>query len=258
MMSNGPCMRRYVEYVIDNGDDAHPSSSSSSSSSMNKYPKMDDDETLEFTMKGLEVAFSGSHPVDTNATIFITTKRVVLHLTNDSSYDFDPQYIMLHAITRDSSSYPKPCLYCQLDYDNCDEYEGVFDGDNDGDDNDGDNGNDNDDLNNDDDDANEEMKVNKRPKTIPDGDNDEPKGEMFIVPADESELMSLFDAFSRVALLNPDNGDDDDDDDDGDDNGLIYNVDEVELGAVQARNLARFESVFQCPEDTVDGQFDDK
>lgn len=32
-------------------------------------------------------------------------------------YDFDVPYIMLHAITHDPESYPKPCLYCQLDED---------------------------------------------------------------------------------------------------------------------------------------------
>ena len=40
---------------------------------------------------------------------------------------------------------------------------------------------------------------------------------------------------------------------------IIYDVDEVKLGAVQARNLAHIESVFRAPEDTVvvDGQFED-
>ena len=238
-MMNRATMRRYVEYNAEGGSD---------NGSDRIYPKMESDETLEFTMKGLEIAFTTTHPIDSNGTIYITTKRVILQLTNNSSYDFDPQYIMLHAITRDSTSYPRPCLYCQLDYDNCDEYEGVY-----GDDDDNSDENENDDINND----NDETKQHKRPKTIPDDDEDEPKGELYIAPADENDVIALFDAFSRVALLNPDEQDEDDDGDD-DNDGLIYNVDEVELGAVQARNLARFESVFQCPEDTVDGQFDDK
>ena len=238
-------MRRYVEYITEGGSD---------DASTTTYPKMDDDETLEFTMKGLEVAFTTSHPVDSNGKVYITTKRIILQLSNNSSYDFDPQYIMLHAITRDSSSYPRPCLYCQLDYGNCDEYDGVCDGDDYENSDDDDNYNDdNDDRNNND---NDETKQNKRPKTIPEDDDDEPRGELYLAPADENDVIALFDAFSRVAMLNPD--EDDVDDDDGDNDGLIYNVDEVELGAVQARNLARFESVFQCPEDTVAGQFDDK
>jgi hypothetical protein len=32
-------------------------------------------------------------------------------------YDFDVPYIMLHAITHDPESFPRPCLYCQLDED---------------------------------------------------------------------------------------------------------------------------------------------
>jgi hypothetical protein len=30
-------------------------------------------------------------------------------------FDFDVPFIILHAITHDSESFPKPCLYCQLD-----------------------------------------------------------------------------------------------------------------------------------------------
>ena len=239
MMSNRPSMRKFVEF-IEYGDDKDINT---------MHPKMDDDETLEFTIKGLEVAFTNTHPIDTNAKIYITTKRIILQLTNNSSYDFDPQYIMLHAITRDSSSYPKPCLYCQLDYDDCDDYEGVCDNDD----------ADADDDNNVEEEDNNDNEQTKRSKTIANDDDDEPKGELYIVPIDDNDLISLFDAFSRVALLNPDNGNDDDDDDDDDDNGLIYNVDEVKLGAVQARNLAHIESVFRAPEDTVvvDGQFED-
>ena len=33
------------------------------------------------------------------------------------AFDFDIPYISLHAISRDTSSFPYPCIYCQLDED---------------------------------------------------------------------------------------------------------------------------------------------
>ena len=33
------------------------------------------------------------------------------------AFDFDIPYISLHAISRDTSSFPHPCIYCQLDED---------------------------------------------------------------------------------------------------------------------------------------------
>ena len=38
-------------------------------------------------------------------------------MSETSGYDFDVPYIILHAITHDTESFPKPCLYCQLDED---------------------------------------------------------------------------------------------------------------------------------------------
>jgi hypothetical protein len=53
--------------------------------------------------------------------------------------------------------------------------------------------------------------------------------------------MPLFEALSQAALLNPDNDMDDDmiGDDDEDDR-LIYNTEEVELGAEQVENIYYF------------------
>ena len=69
--------------------------------------------------------------------------------------------------------------------------------------------------------------------------------------------MSIFDAFSKAALLNPGEEEDDDDDPFGE---LIYNQDEVKMGSEQARALERLESVFVIPSDRQnhdDGVFDD-
>ena len=105
-------------------------------------------------------------------------------------------------MSQDVDSYPKPCVYCQLDEE----------------------------CNDDDDDEGDE------------DEDDEVKDELYLVPQDESELMSIFDALSRAAMLNPDQDDEEDSDD-----GFIYNEEEVQRGAEQARVLEQLESVFHVP-----------
>ena len=86
-----------------------------------------------------------------------------------------------------------------------------------------------------------------------DEDEDEPT-EVFFNPEDPADVQQLFDIFSEAALNNPDDDADDDEDDneDGDcgagmfPSGFIYNVEEVETGAQQAK-LNQWESVFQLP-----------
>ena len=79
-------------------------------------------------------------------------------------------------------------------------------------------------------------------------DLDEEFGECFFVPPNDSVLLKLFESFSEAAQRNPDADVDDDDfvvDGDGDE--LIYNIDEVRLGAEEARRLEHLESVFNVP-----------
>ena len=76
-----------------------------------------------------------------------------------------------------------------------------------------------------------------------------PTTEMFLVPSDVSDLKEIFNAFSHAALLNPDPPEDGEEE--GDDE-LIYNTDEVELGAEQSRNLQHLESVFHLPGDELE------
>jgi hypothetical protein len=76
--------------------------------------------------------------------------------------------------------------------------------------------------------------------------------ELFLAPEDETTLKTLFDEFARSAEQNPDPPEDGEEDWEGEDE-LIYNVDEVNLGAQQAAILAQFESKFIAPED----QFED-
>ena len=69
------------------------------------------------------------------------------------------------------------------------------------------------------------------------------------MPSDVSDLKEIFNAFSHAALLNPDPPEDGEEE--GDDE-LIYNTDEVELGAEQSRNLQHLESVFHLPGDELE------
>jgi nucleotide-sensitive chloride channel 1A len=170
-----------------------------------------EDESLDYSLENVEVSFSKRQSRGI-ATVCITSKRAFLLFKNEM-FEFDPHFIVLHAITRDASSYPKPCLYCQLGYGSED------DGDCD--------------------------------KNVEDGDSDGNgecidvvPTEIFLAPQLESSLKELFDAFSKLALLNPDDDDDDGADDDAE---LVFNVDEVTLGAEQARALAHLESVFIAP-----------
>jgi hypothetical protein len=89
------------------------------------------EETIDLKMSGVELTFEKEIPPEVG-TLYITTRSEFnIDLKNNASnafsrvmwmsetlgYDFDVPYIMLHAITHDPESYPKPCLYCQLDED---------------------------------------------------------------------------------------------------------------------------------------------
>ncbi|DAZ98451.1 TPA: hypothetical protein N0F65_001152 [Lagenidium giganteum] len=54
----------------------------------------------------------------TAGTLYVTSKRVVwvgdVHAAR-VGYGWDMRIITLHAISRDVSAFPEPCLYCQLD-----------------------------------------------------------------------------------------------------------------------------------------------
>ena len=206
-------------------------------------PLLDEDEEMLFTKEQLGVAFRDTDPVVDTVVLYVTSKRVIL-IGDHVHLGFDVPYIILHAVTRDPASYPLPCLYCQLDYDDEEEENDAEDGDG----------------NNDDDEGEEAaveavVAITTTANDIPIVPLLIPKGEMFLIPNDESDLMTIFDAFSKAALLNP--GDDEDNDDEDDDfGGLIYNQDEVRIGSEQARALERLESIFVIPSDG--GVFDDE
>mmetsp|Transcript_3030 Transcript_3030/g.4628 ORF Transcript_3030/g.4628 Transcript_3030/m.4628 type:complete len:208 (-) Transcript_3030:93-716(-) len=185
MMEHRPCMRRFVQCE-------------------NDEPVLFEGETMVMKKDNVELTFEVETP-PARGSLFITSRRIVW-VSDDAAYDFDVPFITLHAITHDPESFPRPCLYCQLD------------------------------------------------------EEEDGPTEMYLIPAAETELQELFDGFSQAAVLNPDPDCDEDDD-----QGLIYNVDEVELGAEQAARLAHLESVFRLPGepgcplpgDGSNGQFDD-
>jgi nucleotide-sensitive chloride channel 1A len=168
------------------------------------FPELWEEETIDYTLDDVEINFSADKPPVGTGKLFITSKRVIWLGKGDEAYDFDVPYIVLHAVTRDADSYPKPCIYCQLDCEEADDNE---------------------------DDEEEE--------------SEEVLDEMFLVPSSEEHLTAMFNALSAAALNNPDP--EEDWAQEGDDE-LIYNAEEVELGAEQARTLEHLESVFNIPE----------
>lgn len=185
MMEQKPCMRRVVPMMEDG-----------------QTPSLWEDETIDFTLKSVELAFDvDAGPLGSGA-LFVTSKRVLWIGDNGSTCDFDVPYITLHAVSRDPATYPKSCVYCQLDSEE---------------------------------------------------DSDGLK-EMFLVPGEEADVMKLFEALSHAALVNPDPLEDGEQE--GDDE-LIFDADEVRLGAEQARILDHLESVFVEP-NGLQGNDDDE
>jgi hypothetical protein len=179
-----PGMRRFVSCEDDN------------------TPVLRDDEIVLFTLQKVGVAYRREDAIIEELKLFVTSSRIIL-IGVTIAADFDVSYVTLHAVTRDPASYAKPCLYCQLDFEEEEDEEEV------------------------------ECLLY-------------PKSEMFLVPENLSDLKAMFDAFSQAALMNPDPPEDGEEE--GDDE-LIYNQEEVALGAEQARVLSHLETVFHVPED---------
>lgn len=189
-------------------------------------PELLNDESIIHRFCNIELSFDKENSTKNMGlgTIFVTQSRIIF-IGAKHSFDFDVRYIVLHAVSRDKESYPKPCLYCQFAhdeeqfYDDCEE-----------------NGEDIDEECMKEELANEEDIQTIATSAV----------EMFLVPSNDTDLLQLFNAFSNAALSNPDPvepGHEFDDEDDG----LIYNIEEVELGAMQARALDHLESIFVEP-----------
>ena len=179
-----------------------------------KEPVLAESEVVNFRLANVQLSFRATENVGSGELI-VTSSRV-MWIGQKRAFDFDVQYIVLHAITKDQDSFPLPCLYCQFDDDSFEDEEME--------------------------EEDEQGKISrggdignwiKRCQT----------GEMFLAPSDENELRAVFDAFSQAALLNPD---EEEDEGEGND-GFIFNAEEVELGAQQAKALDHLESVFVLP-----------
>ena len=218
MFSSTPSFRRFVQ-LEESG-----------------LPVLQASESIDYTLRDVEFAFNPSH-IEGTVTLFVTTARIIVSFQGkDAAYDFDPQYVILHAITRDPSSYNKPCLYCQLN--NFDDFE----------------------VSEEEEDSDTDETASPASPRIESSSRKSKKNavdhslnpkEMYLAPAQENDLKELFEAFSHVALLNPDPAEDGEEE--GDDE-LIYNIDEVNLGVDNLRKLVHLESVFKAPEE---GQFDE-
>ena len=159
-------------------------------------PNLEENDQIVYSLPNIEVAFSPDQVLGTG-TLYITTSRIIIINPSAFALDIDVPFVGLHAVSRSTDSYPKPCLYCQL---------------------------------------NQDME-------------DEPD-ELFLAPDDDSLLKPLFDEFCKAAENNPDPPEDGEEE--GDDE-LIYDLNEVTLGAEQAATLAHLESVFVLPNE----QFED-
>jgi nucleotide-sensitive chloride channel 1A len=184
---NRPCMRYIVNF---NNTDYEPSQ---------RFPELWDNETLDFQLDHVEFSFSSNaEKMEGKGKLYVTSKRV-LWISKEKAFDFDVPFITLHAVSKDPQTYPKHCIYCQVDIDEAD---------------------------------------------IDNDEDNELVTEFFLVPEEEKDLSSIFDALSHAALVNPDPDEDEDGNDD-----FIFNPDEMILNPDQARVLDHLESVFNVPEE---------
>ena len=178
-------------------------------------------ESIVYRLQNVELCFDKGDPAKHmgSGALYLTQSRIIW-IGKTHAFDFDVRFIALHAISRDADSFPSPCLYCQLARD-----EDGGDGDDDGMEDEDDNM-----------DAEDGGEATTTLKTLQDIASN--ALEMFIVPAAESELRPLFDAFSHASLQNPDPVEPGHEDDG---EGFVYNVDEVSEN--QARILSHLESL---------------
>lgn len=81
----------------------------------NNTPVLRDDEVIFYTLEKVGVAYRSEDAIIEELNLFVTSSRIIL-LGATIAADFDVSYVTLHAVTRDPASYVKPCLYCQLDF----------------------------------------------------------------------------------------------------------------------------------------------
>lgn len=242
---------------------------------------LEEGETVEYQLDDVEVGFNAEGTNTEPVVLYITTQRLLCikkysmkanfvgdnvanntvgnstgtHsnsiLDNSNSFNNDDSFhvivdvqireIALHAVTKDPSSYPKPCVYCQLDVDldnNTNYMDMGNDDDDDNNSNDNDNDNNSNDNNNNDENGNGNGNGADSQIFKMNGDSFD---ELFLVPSESDGIMALFNALSQAFMNNPDL-------DDGEDselyNDLVYNNEEV-LSANGINTLAHLDSILK-------------
>ncbi|GIL60693.1 hypothetical protein Vafri_15226 [Volvox africanus] len=133
--------------------------------------ELDTDDEEELKSKYPEVEFVlGSNLTAGSGVLHLTTRRVVWVSSQPSGPAFAMQYrqLMVHAISRDPSSFPKPCIYLILD------------------------------------EGSEDMMQPADEEEGADGEAEDIPAEARLVPAEESKIDEIFKVLCECAELNPD------------------------------------------------------
>jgi nucleotide-sensitive chloride channel 1A len=78
-------------------------------------PLLGPEESIAFTSDRTQL-FLRAEKSEGMGTLYVTTKHLIWQSLDGSvGYRMDYPYVLLHAVSRDTSSFPHPCLYAQLD-----------------------------------------------------------------------------------------------------------------------------------------------
>jgi len=210
---------------------------------------LEEDEIANYT-GGMRI-FIGDPAIEATGTLMITSRRVVWLPSNGQQrvqgFSLFYQAIAMHAVSRDVSDFPHPCLYVQLDAEqNISEVsDALRQGGGPA--------------------VKRQRQAGEAGEAPAEGEEAEDEvepvdyQEMRLVPAAPSDaaLDAMFKAMSEGAALNPDP----DDGEGGDDDGFFADEDELLAGvsAQQLSMLERYENMLAAPAEAADndGRFDD-
>mmetsp|Transcript_40113 Transcript_40113/g.76670 ORF Transcript_40113/g.76670 Transcript_40113/m.76670 type:complete len:182 (+) Transcript_40113:29-574(+) len=132
---------------------------------------VDGDEQIHYQQASVCICFGNETIPQHPGTLYVTTRNVKWLSDSDVSkgYSFPFRAISMHAVSRDSESFPHPCIYMQI--------EGAVEG--------------------------------YTPTEEEDEEDDDTATELRVVPGDPDSLDQVFQAMCDCALLNPDPEDDD-------------------------------------------------
>eukprot|EP00899_Mesostigma_viride_P009879 jgi/Mesvir1/18893/Mv18890-RA.1 len=218
-----------------------------------------DDEAVNHTVRNVKISLERCRIPD-NGTLYVTSRRVIWlsDVNAEKGYAVHFRSLAVHAVSNDTTEFPGPHIYAQIDNGDQDDFHGV----NAVEENDGDN--------------EEGEAMEDLPNgAAQNGDSDEhersrieglvAKGdlscvrEMFLVPQDSSNTEELFKALSAGAAMNPDSGDEDEGD-------MFFNQEEVMANLARdgaaAAMMDHFNRVLHVPDGLVPGgeegeQFED-